>query len=108
MDTAKIQMGNVTWQGVINTFKDLFVYFWLHWLFVVHARAFSSCGEWGLLFVAVHRLLTVLASLVAEHGFRYAGFSSCSADLVTPHYVGFSQTKVQTIVPCIGKQTLNH
>ena len=30
--------------------------------------AFSSCGEWGLLFVAVHGLLTVAASLVAEHG----------------------------------------
>ena len=31
------------------------------------ARAFSSCGEWRLLFVAVHGLLTVVASLVAEH-----------------------------------------
>ena len=31
-------------------------------------RAFSSCGERGLLFVAVHRLLTAVASLVAEHG----------------------------------------
>ena len=32
------------------------------------ARAFSSCGEWGLLFVAVRRFLIVVASLVAEHG----------------------------------------
>ena len=32
------------------------------------ARAFSSCGEWGLLFVAVRGLLTAVASLVAEHG----------------------------------------
>ena len=31
-------------------------------------RAFSSCGEQGLLFAAVHGLLIVLASLVAEHG----------------------------------------
>ena len=31
-------------------------------------RAFSSCGQWGLLFVAVHRLLIVVASLVAELG----------------------------------------
>ena len=30
--------------------------------------AFFSCGEWGLLFVVVHRLLIVVASLVAEHG----------------------------------------
>ena len=29
--------------------------------------AFSSCGERGLLFVAVRRLLIAAASLVAEH-----------------------------------------
>ena len=32
------------------------------------AWAFSSCGERGLLFVAVHGLLIAVASLVAEHG----------------------------------------
>ena len=32
------------------------------------ARAFSSCGERGLLFPAVRRLLIAVASLVAEHG----------------------------------------
>ena len=32
------------------------------------ARAFSSCGEWGLFFVMVCRLLIVVASLVVEHG----------------------------------------
>ena len=31
-------------------------------------QAFSSCGERGLLFVVVHRLLIAVASLVAEHG----------------------------------------
>ena len=31
-------------------------------------RAFSSCGERGLLFVAVRGLLIVVASLVEEHG----------------------------------------
>ena len=31
------------------------------------ARAFSSCSERGLLFVAVRGLLIVVASLVAEH-----------------------------------------
>ena len=30
--------------------------------------AFSSCGEQGLLFVEVRRLLIAVASLVAEHG----------------------------------------
>ena len=32
------------------------------------AWAFSSCGKWGLLFIAVHGLLIAVASLVAEHG----------------------------------------
>ena len=30
-------------------------------------RAFSSCGERGLLFITVRGLLIVVASLVAEH-----------------------------------------
>ena len=30
-------------------------------------QAFSSCGEQGLLFIAVHGLLIVVSSLVAEH-----------------------------------------
>ena len=34
------------------------------------AWAFSSCSEQGLLFIAVCRLLTVVASLVAEHGLQ--------------------------------------
>ena len=32
------------------------------------AWAFSSCGERGLLFGAMHGLLTAVASLVVEHG----------------------------------------
>ena len=31
-------------------------------------QAFSSCSEQGLLFVAVHRFLTAVASLAAEYG----------------------------------------
>ena len=31
-------------------------------------RLFSSCSEWGLLFVTVPGLLTAVASPVAEHG----------------------------------------
>ena len=34
------------------------------------ARAFFSCGKWGLLFIAVRRLLIALASLVVEHGLQ--------------------------------------
>ena len=32
------------------------------------AQAFSSCGEWGLLLIAVCGLLIEMASLVVEHG----------------------------------------
>ena len=32
------------------------------------ARAFSSCGKWGPLFIAVRGPLTIMAPLVAEHG----------------------------------------
>ena len=42
-------------------------YFRLCWVFIA-VRAFSSCGERGLLFVVVHGLLVAVASLVAEHG----------------------------------------
>ena len=37
--------------------------------------AFSSCGEWGLLFVAVHKPLIVVASLVVENGLYAHGLS---------------------------------
>ena len=51
-----------------------FFFFFLIYLFLAVlslcccVRAFSSCGEWGLLLVAVHGLLITVASLVAEHG----------------------------------------
>ena len=50
-------------------FIYLFIYIFLAALGLrCCARAFSSCGEQGLLFVVVHGLLTAVASLVAEHG----------------------------------------
>ena len=55
-----------------------FFFFFYKFIYFIHsflavlgvrccARAFSSCGEWGLLFVAVRGLLIVVASPVAEH-----------------------------------------
>ena len=60
-------------------FKTFFVLFSFLNLFLIYlflaalvlcccTRAFSSCDEWGLLFVAVYGLLIAVASLVAEHG----------------------------------------
>ena len=39
--------------------------------------AFSSCGEWGLLFVEVHRLLTAWLLFLRSTDSRHVGFSSC-------------------------------
>ena len=51
-----------------------FIYLFLNFIYFLAAlglhccaQVFSSCGERGLLFIAVHRLLIVVASLVAEH-----------------------------------------
>ena len=73
------------------------------------ARASSSCGKWGPLFIAVRG---------ASH---YRGLSRCGAQapdaqaqqlwlrgLVAPRHVGSSQTRARTRVPCIGRQILNH
>ena len=43
------------------------------------ARAFSSCGKWGPLFIVVCRPLTVAASLVAEHRLQTRRLSSCGS-----------------------------
>ena len=72
-------------------------------------RAFSSCGKWGPLFIAVRGPLTVAASLVAEHRLQTRRLSSCgSRTIVVPRHVGSSQTRARTRVPRIGRQILNH
>ena len=72
------------------------------------ARAFSSYGKRGPLFIAVHGPLTVAVSLVAEHRLQTLRLSNCGSrawslcgmwDLPRP---GLKH------VPCIGRQILNH
>ena len=43
------------------------------------ARAFSSCGERGPLFIVVRGPLTIAASLVAEHRLQTRRLSSCGS-----------------------------
>ena len=63
----------------------LFIYFKFIFLFLAVlglrfcARAFSSCGEQGPLFIAVRRPLTVAASLVVEHRLQMRRLSSCGS-----------------------------
>ena len=84
-------------------------------------RAFSSCGERGLLFVVVRRLLIAVASLVVEHGpqvhrllqlwltgSRAQAQQLWRTGLVAPRRVGSSWTRTRTHVSCIGRRILNH
>ena len=52
--------------------KNKFIYLFILFLAALGlcccAQAFSSCSEWGLLFVAVCGLLIAVASLLVEHG----------------------------------------
>ena len=43
------------------------------------ARAFSSCGKWGPLFIAVRGPLTIAACLVAEHRLQTRRLSNCGS-----------------------------
>ena len=107
---------------------NLFIYFWLHWVFVavrrlslvVASRGYSSLQCTGF---SLQWLL-----LLQSTGSRRMGFSSCSTqaqklwlvgsrvqaqqlwhmDLAAPRHVGSSWTRARTHVPCIGRQILNH
>ena len=43
------------------------------------ARAFSSCGKWGPLFIVVRGPLTIAASLAAEHRLQTRRLSNCGS-----------------------------
>ena len=43
------------------------------------ARAFSSCGKWGPLFIAVCRPPTIVASPVVEHRLQTRRLSNCGS-----------------------------
>ena len=68
--------GKLFWVRYTLVFMYLFIlniYLFIYLLLAVLglrccARAFSSCGERELLFVAVRRLLIAVASFAVEHG----------------------------------------
>ena len=49
-------------------YNFIFIYLWLHWIFVAVCGLSLVIASRGLLFIAVHWLLIVVASLVVEHG----------------------------------------
>ena len=64
-------------------FFKIIIYVFIYLLAVLGlrfcARAFSSCGKWGPLFIAVRGPLTITASLVAEHRLQTRRLSSCGS-----------------------------
>ena len=62
--------GGIDWEFGIDTYTLVYLFIYLFRLLCCCARAFSSCGEWGLLFIAVRGLLIEVAFLVAEHGLQ--------------------------------------
>ena len=80
-------------------FSNLFIYLYLAVL-ALHcfAQDFSNCSECGLLFVAMHRLLNVMASLLWSTGCRCTGHQlqherSVVAGLAALQHVESSQTR---------------
>ena len=83
----------VGWDLIVGTLRARFrllhelCFFFVFFLFYIFgcvgfrfcARAFSSCGKRGPLFIAVHGPLTIAASLVAEHGLQTRRLSSCGS-----------------------------
>ena len=112
------QLPGVTWSHIGGSFL-IYSFIYLLWLrqVVIDVCAFSYYGERELLFIAVHRFLNALASLV-EHGLqglwasklRFLGSRAqvqqlWHTGLVAPWHVGSSQTRDQT---CIGRWILYH
>ena len=95
---------------------NLFIYLFLAVLGLRFcARAFSSCGERGPLFIAVCGPLTIVASLIAEHRLLTHRLSSCGLwaqllhgmwDLPGPGLESWSRARIR--VPCIGRRIPNH
>ena len=113
----------VTHRGGHQTIETLSFFFFFFFIFgcvgsSVRARAFSSYGKWGPLFIAVQGPLfiavrgpfTIAAPPFAGHRLQTRRLSSCGsrAQLVRGMWVGSSQTRARTRVPCISRQILNH
>jgi len=61
---------------IAGTTVFLFIYFWLCWgreVFVAARRLSLAAASRGSSLVAVHRLLTVVASVAVEHGLQVLG-----------------------------------
>ena len=82
--------------------------FWLYWV-ITAAYAFSSCGEWGLLFIVVLRLLTGVASLLQSMGSRYTRLQEqWHTDLAALWHVESSGPVVEPMFPALADGFLSN
>ena len=72
------------------------------------ARAPSSCGKRGPLFIAVRGPLTIAASRCGAQAPDAQAQQLWPTGPAAPRHAGSSQTRARTRIPCIGRQTLNH
>ena len=75
-----------SWEFYTGRYMILFMFFFflIYFIFAVLglcfcARAFSSCGKRGPLFIAVRGPLTIAASFVAKHRLQTRRLSSCGS-----------------------------
>ena len=85
--------------GQSTTSISFFFFFWLCWF------GFAACG---LSLVAVYRLLTAVATLVAEHKLLSTGSVLALLRLVVPRHMVSLQTRDQTCVQRIGRWMFYH
>ena len=100
-----------TWQ---DDLKQIFISFKISCFLVAlglrcYPRAFSSCGEWGLLSSGSARASHCGGFFVAEHGLQAHGLQYLRrSGLVAPWHVESSWIGDWTRVSCIGRWILIH
>ena len=100
------------WTLGIISFVSFFIFLMIH-LFLVSLSlhwcswALSSCSEQGLLFLAMHGLLILVASLVTEYRLKAPGFQQLwYTGPASPQHVESPKTRDQTCVPRICRWIL--
>ena len=95
---------------------NLFIYFWLHWVFIAVHRLSLVAASRGTLHCGARASHCSGFSSLQSMGSRRTGFSSCGTQaqwlwctgLLASWHVGSSRTRARIRVPCIGRRILNH
>ena len=73
------------------------------------ARAFSSCGKWGPLLIAVRGPLTIAAPPVAEHKLQTRRLSNCGPRAQSLRGMwDFPRAGLEPVPPALEAWSLNH